>query len=177
MKSPYDPILFMKHYLMEGLGCADNAKTCYDLIDAQEPLIGSRICRDVIYPVLWWMCTREPARVLVICHDEEARERADRYFYSHLATSEEKLPFHEEQFHYQKLDEKGCKLGRSYVLFKLATTEGLLGHCLSRSSNVDAKGMVIYYQCPPEQVRQLMDRTDTWTDRTVIVNEVIQPGS
>lgn len=180
----YDPKKFMKHYFtdytkeekkcLQALYEADKLPTDNLILNSDE------INEGVVWSAFWWLATREPARVIILCNSLEMKERAARYVIGNMATSENELPidYHGDSSDMiRKVGPNGGLSGVSYLRLQcLQDGRELLGHNLAKTDD-KPKALVIFYQCTPEEVAHYYEYTDTWAQRTIIVNEVIQPGS
>ena len=141
-----------------------------------ETLFGCNVEQCILLPVIFWMLSREPARVLIFCEGEENRDNLTQNLKRRIEESLLKLPFNcEQESVFRKTLTDGSLSPLSYILVRCASIKGLFGNFIARTNDGIPKTLAVYYQVPIEDVKKYREMTDTWAQRTIVVNAEYKP--
>ena len=121
---------------------------------------------------IYWFISREPSRVIIFCQGAENCEKVSAKLIEVIGQSSIKLPIKQHRdCEFLKVIEKSAIATRDFILIRQATGEGMLGYVLPKTKDGLPNFLVIFYQVSEEDVAEYRQKTDTWADRTIIVNE------
>lgn len=121
--------------------------------------------------IIYWFISREPAKVIIFCQGDENCTKVNEQLLNSIGYASIKLPIvHHKDCEFRKVTRIGKTCPSSCITIRQATGEGMLGHVLAKQQDNEPRSLVIFYQVSEDDVAKYRQKTDTWSDRTLIVN-------